>query len=56
MTGADGLVAAELERAATYRFLSLLFVPPADEIGEELSELAAVVAPSLREDASLVAR
>ncbi|MBX3269327.1 MAG: molecular chaperone TorD family protein [Sandaracinaceae bacterium] len=56
MTGADGLVAAELERAATYRFLSLLFVPPTDEVGQELAELAAVVAPALREDAALVGR
>ncbi|MFO0709985.1 MAG: molecular chaperone TorD family protein [Sandaracinus sp.] len=45
----------DLERAATYRFLALLFGPPSDELRDELTSLAEVVAPSLREDATAVA-
>lgn len=52
----EALVARDLERAASYRFLALLFATPSDEVGRELAELADVVAPSLREDATLVSQ
>lgn len=50
----EALIAHDLQRAASYRFLSLLFAPPSDEVQRELTELSPVVEPTLREDAALV--
>ena len=49
----EAIIARELERAASYRFLSLLFVPPSAEVGAELRALAPSVHPALSEDAAL---
>lgn len=43
----DSAVAADLQRAATYRFLSLLFNTPSREVHDELAALAPEVAPTL---------
>lgn len=52
----EAQIAADLERAASYRYLSLLFTPPTEETGDELVSLAPVVHPSLREDAEALGR
>ena len=45
-------IASDLRRAASYRYLSLLFVPPTQEISDELVSLADTVDASLRGDAA----
>lgn len=52
----DLAIAADLRRAASYRYLSLLFASPTQEIGDELVSLSASVDPSLREDAEALGR
>jgi hypothetical protein len=52
----EALVAQDLQRAASYRLLSLLFQTPSEEVGAEIGALADVVEPTLREDAAVLAR
>jgi nitrate reductase assembly molybdenum cofactor insertion protein NarJ len=52
----DTAIATDLRRAASYRYLSLLFAPPTQEIGDELVSLAGSVAPALAEDAEALGK
>lgn len=52
----EAAIAGDLRRAASYRYLSLLFAPPTQEIGDELVALSSSVDPSLREDAEALGK
>ena len=52
----EAQIANHLERAASYRYLSLLFVPPTQEVSDELVSLAGSVDPSLRDDAEALGK
>lgn len=56
MTTTESAIAGDLRRAASYRYLSLLFVPPTEETAEELVSLADAVDPALVEDAAELGR
>lgn len=56
MSPAEVALAADLSRAASYRFLSRLFATPTDEVRDELAELAPEVVEGLREEAAEVSR